>query len=477
MYTFDVFRLVECTLLAYVALLATATPAARASLRQLLRGMAPAVRIGIATALTLGLVSAAWAPSFPLAANDWGHAALWIAGVCGLTALLDAPALRTLVRSTVVLILACVVALFVIALAKALHTGDSEQMTRWWLVFTNPRFVSQILVWTVPLACVLPLHPGSPMSSAARRASAVLAALGFLLMFWAGGRGALIGIVLACGLCGWLCRDAPLRALASVRVLSCFAAGGLLYLAFPWLMSRLGLSEVLGEALLRGGLSNRDLLWTRSLGDLWAHPLLGAGPGHYAIYKAADHVMQAHPHNAILQWAGEWGLPAAAGFSIAWLVLLLRLGREVARRARPAAEAAGDAAYGQALFISVAAASFLAVFDGVLVMPWSLLLGLLICSLSIRWVLAGTDGPVAASTAPGDRRMAVVFGVFTVAAVAATAIGAWQVRPCAYRQTGALPLDKPLSPRFWIDGQFTIGQPCNTMTAPDSPQPAPLDNR
>lgn len=435
--------------------------------------------IAVVIALVLGLVSTLLAPSLPLAANDWGHTLLWIVGLIGLTAAMASPALRRMTRGILVLVLLAVIAQFLISLSTALRAGDGKLLAQWWVMFSNPRFVSQILIWTVPLACVLRLPDSSRWASVSQLASMVMGCFGFMLMFWVGGRGALIGSVGASILCLLLSRRTPPGKSAGWRVMSCFGLGALLYFTAPWLLDRLGLSAGFGEVLLRSGLSARDVLWARSLAEIAAHPLLGMGPGHYAVDETANWVMQAHPHNLVLQWASEWGLAAAAAFSFAWAGLLLRFGQKVATN--DASEFNGDqTAYGQALFISVVAASFLALFDGVLVMPWSILLGTLVCSLSIHWVMSRPTAPSPFRPAPLAPLWMGAYVVALVTATATTALGGWAIRPCFY--LGYPPPEKIMDPRFWVDGEFSLGPRCGKFsTAPvgmpaneQSPAPAAM---
>ncbi len=83
--------------------------------------------------------------------------------------------------------------------------------------------------------------------------------------------------------------------------------GGIVYLALNAfvLADAPGLSE-----MGRRGFdsSNRGELWSSALAMVRDAPLLGVGPMHYSF---RNFEWAAHPHNAVLQLAAEYGLPVA----------------------------------------------------------------------------------------------------------------------------------------------------------------------
>jgi O-antigen ligase len=70
-------------------------------------------------------------------------------------------------------------------------------------------------------------------------------------------------------------------------------------------------------------LSGRHELWRLAWMQIAAHPWLGIGPMHFATIH---NDFGAHPHNALLQLAAEWGIPATLGLVLpaaAGLIVLL----------------------------------------------------------------------------------------------------------------------------------------------------------
>ena len=52
--------------------------------------------------------------------------------------------------------------------------------------------------------------------------------------------------------------------------------------------------------------SVRLILWKQAVNLIKQHPFFGVGPQHFAYYP---NEWGAHPHNAVLLFATEWGLP------------------------------------------------------------------------------------------------------------------------------------------------------------------------
>src|SRR5512139_276933 len=82
-------------------------------------------------------------------------------------------------------------------------------------------------------------------------------------------------------------------------------------------------------------------------------------------YACVDHVFAGHPHNAVLQIAAEWGLPAA--LLLIGLLLWLFYRAMVQTRRSPPAKGAADVA--PILLTSLFSATVLAQFAGMIVMP------------------------------------------------------------------------------------------------------------
>jgi hypothetical protein len=227
--------------------------------------------------------------------------------------------------------------------------------------FSNKRFYGQFQTFTLPLLA-LPL-----LRSYSNRIK--LGALSLLSLWWmiaisGGTRGTWLGLIVAtlvlliCGASGrrWVGWQIGAAVL-----------GGLLFLSFfSALPSFLGM-ETLNFAgdRLSTSLSAREIIWHQAWEMIKERPLLGFGPMHFADIP---NPVAAHPHQAILQWACEWGIPST--LLVMWLVskglwATFRLVRANHRSTEPVD------LLRVCLFASLIGALTQSMVDGVIVMPYS----------------------------------------------------------------------------------------------------------
>jgi len=125
-------------------------------------------------------------------------------------------------------------------------------------------------------------------------------------------------------------------------------------------------------------LSARDILWQQAWEMIKARPWLGYGPMGFADIP---NPIAAHPHQAILQWASEWGVPSAllvCGLAAKGLYSTFTLIRAKAGSDEPAD------VLRIGLFASLVAALAQSMVDGIIVMPYS---QLWLC-LIVGWLIA-----------------------------------------------------------------------------------------
>ncbi|MDO8954460.1 MAG: O-antigen ligase family protein [Gammaproteobacteria bacterium] len=258
----------------------------------------------------LGLISAALAPLPKFAYLEWAtFMMLLIMGI-------SLAALRTLLIQsfdrimlyTLITAIACYSLLVIgVLLMAATHPYIGLQSNKLFYVlaaptFNNPRFLTQFMAWTLPLI-VLPnlLYPST--SRMVRQLLYVIAAYWWCM--------AIVGQSRALGLACLLC------------AISLFIIFG--KAARPYLLKQLWaliggviLFFVLYQCLIHLPLrnipltdpDNRALIWSVALNLIKAHPMLGVGPMHFSYYAYAQEQLVAHPHNAILLIASQWGIPA-----------------------------------------------------------------------------------------------------------------------------------------------------------------------
>lgn len=249
--------------------------------------------------------------------------------------------------------------------------------------FSNQRFFGHWVTLSLPLLVL-----------ARRRAEAcsfrsgllhALAGLWLCFVIASGTRGtwfALLAVAFA----------APLAGRAGRSMASGMAHTALIGMALYGLMFWLAPQMVSGDAGLEGlsriaqgaALSGREVLWSLAVEGITTRPLLGMGP---MMFAALPNDYAAHPHNAVLQLAYEWGIPLTflvVAFASTVLYRQFRICRQ------------GNDPLRVALLMCIVGGLIQAQVDGVLVMPFSQVMFVLLCA----WLASLNDGR-AAQHAPG----------------------------------------------------------------------------
>ncbi|WP_024684412.1 O-antigen ligase family protein [Pseudomonas syringae] len=241
--------------------------------------------------------------------------------------------------------------------------------------FSNKRFYGQFQTFTLPLL-VLPL-----LLPSTRRSIKVglfcLTSLWWVIAISGGTRGTWLGMAAAVAVV--FCLGRAGRRWAGWQT-GAASMGLLLFtLLFSVLPGLLGIevSNFAGDRLTTS-LSAREILWQQAWEMIKERPLLGFGPMHFAdIWNA----VAAHPHQAILQWACEWGLPST--LCVAGLALYGLSATAVLLRKR--AQSLGPVDLMRiCLFASLIGALTQSMVDGVIVMPYSQLW----LAIIVGWLLA-----------------------------------------------------------------------------------------
>jgi len=310
--------------------------------------------------------------------------------------------------------------------------------------FSTVRFFSQWQTWTLPLigsASAL-LVPGGRPNRLVRAGVVIVAAGWWTLLFVSGTRGTLLGEAVAYVLVALLWAGVARGWLAQQLSLAGF--GLLIYLA-AYVLSVADWGGFLASFGHVASLSDsgRREIWIAALALVREHPLLGVGPGHYAF---VDGIRNAHPHNVVLQWACEWGLPSTCA-----LVAVVGAGAArwlaFARYRLVKDPDAGRRGLVLALTASLTAAAVHAQLSGIAVMPLSQVLGVVIVGWC--WGIVTSQRTVRVRRASPAAEALLVATV--VAAGIAVGYGAWPSQGTAWfavRPAGDGTLER-FRPRFW----------------------------
>ena len=303
--------------------------------------------------------------------------------------------------------------------------------------FSNIRFLNQVQTWTIPLLalglCALPRLPGPLVAT-----GYFVLGGSWMILLATGARGSVLSLILASALSA-LAFGRRARSFAKIQLLG--ATGGILAYLLVFQLAPLlaGINESLVPELGRTVDSGRLALWKLASTLVAENPLLGVGPQHFAWYT--NPFSLAHPHNAALQIASEWGLPAI--LIVAWLALwgFLKWTTSVNSWA-PGLPQAGQRV---ALWVSLVAGASHSLLTGILVMPLSQLLLALVCG-----ALMGTCRPRKAGAPAATLRSSMPTRL--LATLALVALVASVAPDLLIRLSGEEPSPQGmevLGPRFW----------------------------
>ncbi|MFN3357644.1 MAG: O-antigen ligase family protein [Pseudomonas sp.] len=241
--------------------------------------------------------------------------------------------------------------------------------------FSNKRFYGQFQTFTLPLLALPLLMP--TVSRTVRAATFALLCGWWLIAIGGGTRGTWLGMGVAGVVLAVL---GPWGRRWLGWQLAAMLGGLLLYgLIFTLLADYLGieLANAAGDRLTTS-LSGRGPIWWQAWHMLVERPWLGFGPMHFADLA---NTIAAHPHQAMLQWASEWGVPSA--LCVAFLAWRGGWATVAVLRERAQSGARADLLR-LCLFAGLVGALVQAMVDGVIVMPNSQVW----LALVVGWLMA-----------------------------------------------------------------------------------------
>lgn len=326
------------------------------------------------------------------------------------------------------------------ALAYAVRTGaaiaaavpqQEVLLMEIFLGFGHLRHFAQLIPLLLPLLAFGCLPSGTRNAPMPRsyRPLAMLALLGWCILLWLNGSagafyGSLIGVAFAVAIAGWQ-RSRPLV----LSVLLAAVAAVLVILGLDYLVPLLG--EIAQSARIED--SGRLAIWADTLRALAERPLLGWGPDRFPTVVDAR---PAHPHNAELAFAMDFGLVALALLLVVmwrWFSPL-RLARRI--RAMPVEAAQWPVALTAAAFGGLAHAQV----SGVTVMP----LAQLVLAITLALLLASVSEAPPVLSYP---RLSRVVGAVVGAALAVAVLASALLHPCGFLADRDVSCS--ITPAFW----------------------------
>ena len=314
--------------------------------------------------------------------------------------------------------------------------------------FANVRFFNQYQTWTLPLllgaVLVFPRRWTAP-----RGAVFGLAALWWTLIFASNVRGTVAAVGVA-GLGAWLLFGRGAYRWLGIQVAAVAVGGGLYYVLFH--LAGGAIPEI-AERFSQVGQSRRLQHWRKCLDMAWAHPWFGGGPMHYA-WPPFDFAKAAHPHNAIMQWLAEWGIPSTGIMS----GLTVWGGWTWFQQEQNDAKTASERANGLrvALVGAILAGTAHAMVSGLLVMPVSQML--LVLLVGWAWGRCRPEnGPTKEFSWSAHAVLAVLLvGSLGIVGTSFRGLLTTKERRVAFHEAADR---KALSPRYWRQGYLHVRDP------------------
>jgi len=406
-------------------------------------------RWGLGAVFVLGVFSATLAPAPFYAFLELGHFVLLFVAAGGL-----ASAVRQAPKQTErVLLGAVVISVLLYAVYFAVRYGGSLAFPRLEVGretitgFANTRFFNQYQTWTLPLlagaALAVPRRWG-----VGRYAVFSLTALWWTLVLASNVRGTVIAMGVA-SIGVWLLFRKQARHWLLTQAAAVLAGSVLYFFAFylvgdaaPQFAARM--QHVDGE-------SWRIQRWLTTIELTALHPWLGVGPMHFA-WPPFHFEPGAHPHNAFLQWMVEWGIPST--------VLMTGMGvwggwrwMQQEREEAKVADARSNAVR-VALVASVLAGAAHAMVSGLLVMPVSQMLLVLVGG----WAWGRFQHRTSTSSMSASIPAQAVLCVLLVGSIGVVGSSLQDLTTIEERRSAFLEATERnrLAPRYWTQGYIGV---------------------
>jgi hypothetical protein len=454
---YDTKRLLEIGLLLVGAFCAAGVPRLRAGWTATFQALPRTARWGLGAVLALGIASALTAPMPRYGLLEVAHLSLLFS--LGLVA---ASLCRTHPVRFVQGLLAAVGAgavLYVVVIFGTNYVQHLVGNTKLWpggeIGYGNRRFFNHVQAWSLPLLVLPALIPSLRRIPGMCAGVCALTACWWMLLWASNGRGIVLSMVIALAGIALIFRK---KAWPWVKwQLAAGAGGGLLYGLFFQVIATDNSSLVkrtshLADKLEAGHRYGRFIDWQHAAEAMAQTPWLGLGPMHTAYYP---NELWPTTHNAVLTFFFEWG--ALVGIFMLGMALwgLWAWGRQ--SRQREAAQSDGPwlRAARIALTGSILAAGANATVSGVIVMPASQVMMVLVLGGALGLYLPHHT-PSASTRISGAQWALIVFLMVSAGVLV------WAISPDVFSLSERFAewvFEKEtlwLQPRYWSPGNFGL---------------------
>ena len=326
--------------------------------------------------------------------------------------------------------------------------------------FANIRFFNQYQTWLLPFlsASLVLACPVADVRQTLWRTFLWVVCVFFFALYWrSSGRGTGYSTLLAC--------VAVAVSLGPAGRAHAMRMAGLAIAGYAVNLAMFGLGPASNARMLSAASPGRWYLWDIALNEIIQHPWLGIGP---LLFSGIDTGLASHPHNAVMQWMVEWGMPAAVLFvgTIGWLIFVWLRG---ARRALSKPDSPPQPLI-VAVVASLLAGTAHALVSGVIVMPASQFMLIFVAAVAVALFHDPMSHQARSHQAQNDRptgaHLFTVVGYCT-AALAVVYVGVFTVHDYTTRVRHTPPQTSIHArnagqPRYWADGTLVQFIPAET---------------
>ena len=332
--------------------------------------------------------------------------------------------------------------------------------------FENYRFLNHMQTVALPL-CLLGTWNGwgakVELERWGRRMAWFALVTGWALLIFTTGRATLVGVGVATVLAALLFGSSGRQ--VAKRMMVAAGAGWLLYLLLFWALPKaLGIpleTPVLQQIQQTQSIELRLMLWQLAWTHMLELPWWGIGPMHYAHRM---NVEAAHPHNVVMQFLSEWGIPLTLLLVTCTLRWMLRFTSKIRQLIRHQSKPLPPTSLllGVILWMSVTGALIDGQFSGNFVMPVSQMWIAMVIGWALGWQQWVTSSQEQTASSLKDSFRSKVQVVMASLFLIIAQVGlAWSIAPEVKNIEATLEQSQKKSliparyqPRFWVSGWF-----------------------
>lgn len=352
------------------------------------------------TALTLGLVSSLLSTYPDWALKEWAKYTTMLALLVYFGEFFTCESRQKIITALLVAVsLVLTIQFMAFYLASFFSGTQTVDPYLMYPGFDNPRFYGQFQIILIPILHALYFKENWQHPIFSTKLITAILIFQWAIIWALAGRGVLLGLFAAVAALIMLTQLKHRKIIVHLGLTALLGAF-LYFILFHILPDWAGLKQSLPSGM-RFDLSRRDVLWGGAWQMIISQPWLGVGPLHFS---ASWNHIGAHPHQAVLQFASEWGIPATLLFL--WVIALSMLkGLRIIRIQQDPLDVG--------LWLALLASLVLAQVDGVFAMPYTEGWLTIIAGLALaRWKQTNTI-----KTKPVHQAQTIIFSLLTIVSI------------------------------------------------------------